>query len=105
MGTSFQDTESQSMTIYSIGHSNQPMEAFLELLHKHSVQALVDVRSYPYSKYVPHFNGPDLAHAAGQVHIQYHFMGKELGGRPDRDEFYDVAIMCCTVELPNPRFS
>lgn len=89
-GNSFQDTESQSVTIYSIGHSNQPMEAFLELLNKHSVQALIDVRSHPYSRYVPHFNSPELAIAARQVNIQYLFMGKELGGRPDGEEFYDA---------------
>jgi uncharacterized protein (DUF488 family) len=89
-GNSYQGTESRSMTIYSIGHSNQPMEAFLELLIKHSVQALIDVRSHPYSRYVPHFNSPELAHAAGHVNIQYLFMGKELGGRPDGEEFYDA---------------
>ena len=89
-GNSFQDTEYQSVTIYSIGHSNQPMEAFLELLNRHSIQALIDVRSHPYSRYVPHFNGPVLAHAAGHVNIQYLFMGKELGGRPDGEEFYDA---------------
>src|SRR2546430_4748749 len=89
-GNSFQGTESQSVTIYSIGHSNQPMEAFLELLNKHSVQALIDVRSHPYSRYVPHFNSPELAHAARHVNIQYLFMGKELGGRPDGEEFYDA---------------
>jgi len=66
------------------------MEAFLELLNKHSVQALIDVRSHPYSRYVPHFNSPELAHAAGHVNIQYLFMGKELGGRPDGEEFYDA---------------
>jgi uncharacterized protein (DUF488 family) len=66
------------------------METFLGLLHKHNVQVLIDVRSHPYSRYVRHFNGPDLAHAAGHAHIQYHFMGKELGGRPDSEEFYDA---------------
>ena len=89
-GNSFQDTESQSVTIYSIGHSNQTMKAFLELLNKHSVQALIDVRSHPYSRYVPHFNSPELANAAGYVNIQYLLMGKELGGRPDGEEFYDT---------------
>jgi uncharacterized protein (DUF488 family) len=89
-GNSFRDTESQSVTIYSIGHSNQPMEAFLELLNKHRVQALIDVRSHPYSRFVPHFNSPELAHAARHVNIECLLMGKELGGRPDGEEFYDA---------------
>jgi uncharacterized protein (DUF488 family) len=89
-GTFFQDAESQLVTIYSIGHSNQPMKAFLDLLNKHNVQMLIDVRSHPYSRYVQHFNSPELANAAWHVNIQYLFMGKELGGRPDGEEFYDA---------------
>jgi len=87
---SFQDSEFQVVTIYSIGLSNQPVEAFLELLNKHGIQVLVDVRSHPYSRYVPHFNSLEIANAVGQVKISYHFMGKELGGRPDGEEFYDA---------------
>ncbi|MFL5657299.1 MAG: DUF488 family protein [Ktedonobacteraceae bacterium] len=90
LGLSFRDSESRAMKIYSIGHSNQPIQAFLELLSKHGIQVLVDVRSHPYSRYVPHFNSPELAHAVGQAKVSYLFMGKELGGRPDGEEFYDA---------------
>ncbi|MBW4637908.1 MAG: DUF488 domain-containing protein [Gloeocapsa sp. UFS-A4-WI-NPMV-4B04] len=31
------------------------LQAFIELL-QHGMTALVDVRSYPYSRYLPHFN-------------------------------------------------
>lgn len=86
----FQERETKSVTIFSIGHSNQPLEAFLSLLQQHRIQVLVDVRSSPYSKYVPHFNGTPLAIAIKQTGIKYMFMGKELGGRPDGDEFYDA---------------
>ena len=85
-----QDENQQSVTIFSIGHSNQSMESFLELLRQHEVQVVVDVRSSPYSKYVPHFNSSTLAVALEQDNKQYKFMGRELGGRPDGDEFYDV---------------
>jgi len=51
----FQERDTKPVTIFSIGHSNQPLEAFLSLLQQHSIQVLVDVRSSPYSKYVPHF--------------------------------------------------
>jgi uncharacterized protein (DUF488 family) len=88
--TSFRDSESQLVTIYSIGHSNQPLEAFLELLHKHNVQTLIDIRSHPYSRYVPHFNSPELGNSVRHSNIKYLFMGKELGGRPDGEEFYDA---------------
>jgi uncharacterized protein (DUF488 family) len=88
--TSFRDSESQLVTIYSIGHSNQPLDAFLELLHKHNVQTLIDIRSHPYSRYVPHFNSPELGNSVRHSNIEYLFMGKELGGRPDGEEFYDA---------------
>jgi uncharacterized protein (DUF488 family) len=88
--TPLQDGNNNPATIFSIGHSNQPMETFLTLLRQHEIQVLVDVRSSPYSKYVPHFNGTPLAHAVRQLGIKYTFMGKELGGRPDGDEFYDA---------------
>jgi len=84
------DTESQAVTIYSIGHSNQPIKEFIELLTQHGIETLIDVRSYPYSRYVSHFNGPELAKAVGYSKIKYLFMGKELGGRPDGEEFYDA---------------
>lgn len=88
--TPFQDNNNSSPTIFSIGHSNQSVEAFLSLLQQHQIQVLVDVRSSPYSRYVPHFNGTPLAVAVRQAGIKYISMGKELGGRPDGDEFYDV---------------
>lgn len=43
-------------TVYTIGHSNQPTEAFLDLLRQHGIEVVVDVRSAPYSRFVPQFN-------------------------------------------------
>ncbi len=88
--TPFQEKAHQVVTVYSIGHSNQSIKAFLELLRTHGVQVLIDIRSSPYSKYVPHFNGSALATTVPQDNIKYLFMGEELGGRPDGDEFYDA---------------
>jgi uncharacterized protein (DUF488 family) len=85
----FQDRNNKPVTIFSIGHSNQSVEAFLLLLQQHEIQVLVDVRSRPYSRYVAHFNSNLLAAAVRKAGIKYMFMGKELGGRPDGDEFYD----------------
>ncbi len=79
----------QPVTIFSIGHSNQSIQAFIELLRQHNIQILIDVRSSPYSKYVPHFNSTTLASVVEQAGIKYLFMAKDLGGRPEEDEFYD----------------
>lgn len=81
--------QDKPLSIFSIGHSNQSVEAFLALLQQREIQVLVDVRSRPYSRYVAHFNSAPLAAAVRKAGIKYMFMGKELGGRPDGDEFYD----------------
>ena len=86
----FEESNKKPITIFSIGHSNQSIEDFLALLQQHQIQVLVDVRSSPYSKYVAQFNSTLLATAVKQAGIKYTFMGKELGGRPDGDEFYDA---------------
>ncbi|MBI5948838.1 MAG: DUF488 domain-containing protein [Chloroflexi bacterium] len=75
--------------IFTIGHSNHTPERLVELLREHGIEAVVDVRSAPYSKYSPHFNRERLARLLAAEDIRYAFMGDSLGGRPDGDEFYD----------------
>ena len=76
--------------LYSIGHSNHALERFVDLLRQHRIEVLVDARSHPYSKFAPHFDAPSLKEAVIAAGIKYLSMGKELGGRPDGDEFYDA---------------
>jgi uncharacterized protein (DUF488 family) len=75
------------LTIYTIGHSNHPLERFLELLKKHGIELVVDVRSRPYSRYVPHFNRRALENALKREGIEYHFLGDKLGGQPEDEAF------------------
>jgi uncharacterized protein (DUF488 family) len=75
--------------IFTIGHSNTPIDVLLANLRAYEIEALVDVRSQPYSKYTPHFNRPDLSSRLQEEGIRYAFMGDTLGGRPDGREFYD----------------
>jgi uncharacterized protein (DUF488 family) len=76
-------------TVYSIGHSSHPAEVFTGLLTKHAMQVLVDVRSAPYSRYAPQFDRELLQRALNEVGIKYLFLGRELGGRPDNQSYYD----------------
>lgn len=75
--------------IFTVGHSNHSLESFIGLIKKYAVQVVVDVRSHPYSKYAPQFNGNHLPQSLASAGIKYLFMGKELGGRPEGDQFYD----------------
>jgi uncharacterized protein (DUF488 family) len=70
-------------TIYTVGHSNTGVEAFIALLRRHGIIAVADVRSRPYSQFLPHFNQPALKAALREAGIGYVFLGKELGARPD----------------------
>lgn len=69
--------------IYTIGHSNHPIESFVAMLQKHGITAIADVRSAPYSKYNPQFNKDKISASLQQTGISYVFLGKELGARPD----------------------
>jgi uncharacterized protein (DUF488 family) len=83
------ERQSATAVIYTIGHSNVPLEAFIALLKAHRIGVLVDVRSAPYSKYVPHFNGDVLKQSVAAAGVSYLYLGGELGGRPRERHFYD----------------
>lgn len=75
--------------LYTIGHSNHPLETFLSLLERHAIEAVADVRTYPRSRYNPHFNRETLAEALAERGVRYVFLGAELGGRPADPACYD----------------
>lgn len=75
--------------IYTVGHSNHSLEHFLGLLKDADIEVIVDVRSFPFSRHAPQFNREGLSAALARTGVKYVFMGEELGGRPDGDEFYD----------------
>ncbi len=68
-------------TLFTIGHSNRPLEDFIALLEEHRVTALCDVRSVPYSRRHPQFNREPLREALQSRGIEYLFFGDELGAR------------------------
>lgn len=69
------------MELFTIGHSNHSIDAFIGLLQQHGITAVADVRSHPYSRFLPHFNQSALKAALLNAGIQYVFLGNELGAR------------------------
>lgn len=67
--------------LFTIGHSVHAVEGFLELLKRHSINALCDVRSSPYSRYSPQFNRESLKEDVLKQGIAYIYLGAELGPR------------------------
>lgn len=68
------------MTLYTVGHSNVPLDTFLSSLTQNSITTLVDIRSFPSSRHCPHFSQESLSSSLNEVGIEYRWM-KVLGGR------------------------
>ena len=67
-------------TVFTIGHSTRPLDDFIHVLKAHSIESLVDVRSFPMSRRYPHFNREALAAKLAAQGIGYAWL-KALGGR------------------------
>lgn len=78
------------MTVFTVGHSNHPLEVFLDLLKRHGIALVADVRSSPYSGYASHFDKEAIERALEAVGIEYVYLGDSVGGRPEGEEFYDA---------------
>ena len=74
--------------LYTIGHSNHEMAAFVAMLQMYGITALGDVRSNPYSRHVKHFSYKPLSAELARAGIAYLFFGKELGARSDNPACY-----------------
>jgi uncharacterized protein (DUF488 family) len=76
--------------VFTVGHSNHSAEKFAGLLRRHGIEAVVDTRSHPYSRHAPQFNACAIEAVLSKVGIGYLFLGRELGGWPEGEEFYDA---------------
>ncbi len=79
----------ERVVVYSIGHSNHPIARFLGLLQAQAIEVLVDVRSAPYSRHAPQFSREALEPAVSAAGMRYLYLGRELGGRPQGEQYYD----------------
>jgi len=82
-------SETKHNILYTIGHSNHTISHFIALLKRHKINMVVDVRSLPYSRYCSQFNKNVVSAALQAVNIQYMFLGRKLGARPDVPECYE----------------
>lgn len=110
-----------SPTIYTIGHGRHPFSHFLDLLRRHEVAFVCDVRSIARSRW-PQYNGRALAEGLKENGIGYEHLpecgGKEPAPPPELARGLDriielaaetrVAVMCSeslplTKHLREPR--
>lgn len=80
-------------TLYTIGHSTRTLDELIEALRSHSIATLADIRSFPVSRRLPHFNRESLEKTLPAAGIEYVWM-KDLGGRRKaiRDDSPHIAL-------------
>ncbi len=80
------------MDFYTIGHSTHSQEDFVSILKSYEIQSLVDIRSYPGSKYVPWFNKENIENWLPENGIKYIHLPK-LGGRRGKIKEVDEELI------------
>lgn len=80
-------------TLYTIGHSTRSLQDLIDALTAHSIRTLVDIRAFPMSRRLPHFNRESLEKALPDAEMKYVWM-KELGGhrKKIRDDSPNIAL-------------
>lgn len=66
-------------TLYTIGHSTRTLNELVSALKAHRIETLVDIRAFPMSRRLPHFNRESLERTLPEHGIRYVWI-KELGG-------------------------
>jgi len=66
-------------TVYTIGHSTRPIDAFVALLRGQGVDTLVDIRTVPRSRHNPQFEQKRLERSLADAGIEYRYAAS-LGG-------------------------
>lgn len=72
------------MRIYTLGTDHRQQYDFTRLLYKYSIQVVFDVRRTPEAREEHFCRGP-LEALLTQNHVDYVFIGNELGGPADGD--------------------
>jgi uncharacterized protein (DUF488 family) len=90
--------------LWTIGHSNQPVDRFIGLLALYGIEDVYDVRSKPYSRFNPQFNRERLQASLAQARIGYVYAGDTLGGHPEDACCYVEGKLSYTLQARTPKF-
>jgi uncharacterized protein (DUF488 family) len=66
--------------IFTIGHSTRTLDEFIALLREFKIEVLVDIRRFPSSRRLPHFNRESFQQTLMTAGIEYIWL-EDLGGR------------------------
>jgi uncharacterized protein (DUF488 family) len=79
--------------VYTVGHSTRSPAELVETLQAHGIETLVDIRAFPMSRRLPHFNRESLEKSLRAAGIRYVWM-KALGGyrKKSREDSPNIAL-------------
>jgi uncharacterized protein (DUF488 family) len=79
--------------LYTVGHSTRALDELIETLQAHAIETLVDIRAFPMSRRLPHFNRESLQKSLPAAGISYVWM-KVLGGyrKKSREDSPNIAL-------------
>ncbi len=81
------------LRLYTIGHGNRSLDAFLALLAANGIRQLADTRARPTSRRHPQYHGPALRQTLVGRGVAYRWLGPRLGGlRPGRPDSMHSAL-------------
>ena len=74
--------------IFSIGHSTHPVDYFMDLLARHGIDVVADVRSSAIQQVQSPVQQADLGRCTEAIRNQIRLFGKELGARAEDPSCY-----------------
>ncbi len=63
------------MLIYPMGHSNVDVEETIKLLEESGIEMVLELRSSPYSRFLPQLNREIFARSLWEAGIEYRLTG------------------------------
>jgi uncharacterized protein (DUF488 family) len=94
----------EARPILTIGHSRHSWERFTALLDGAGVEVIADIRTAPRSRFSPQFNKNAMAAALAARNVEYIFLGRELGGRPQSRALYTDEVADYDKMAASPEF-
>ena len=79
------------LTVFTVGHSNRSLDAFLAILKGHAIECLADVRTIPRSRHNPQFNADSLEKVLPMAGIAYTRLPRLGGLRKPRKDSKNLA--------------
>ena len=76
--------------VKGIGHSNRAYSEFLNKLQENQIDTLIDIRTYPRSRFCPQYNQKSLSEELRKANITYLFKGNNLGGKGENINYEET---------------